>query len=70
MRNKFLCETTLYDAGNIPYEGKNCIRVLLYENIPCITLLAGVLRTPFRFHAKHYVTMYDTPLYDIINGTG
>ena len=27
MRNKILCETTLYDAGNIPYEGKNCIRV-------------------------------------------
>ena len=27
MRNKILCETTLYDAGNIPYEGKSCIRV-------------------------------------------
>ena len=35
MRNKILCETTLYDAGNIPYEGKSCIRVLLYEDIHC-----------------------------------
>ena len=39
MRNKILCETTLYDAGNIPYEGKNCIRVLLYESIPCMTFI-------------------------------
>ena len=37
MRNKILCETTLYDAGNIPYEGKSCIHVLLYEDILCMT---------------------------------
>lgn len=75
MRNKILCETTLYDAGNIPYEGKSCIRVLLYESILCMTLLAGVLRTPFRFHVKHCMTPlcmthHDEGMYDIINRTG
>jgi len=57
MRNKILCETTLYDAGNIPYEDKNCIRVLLYENIPCMTFITcGGSSNPLQVSRG---TMYD-----------
>ena len=84
MRNKILCETTLYDAGKIPYEGKSCIRVLLYESILCMTssdvslYLRGFFEPPSGFTwniMRRCMTPlctegHDEGMYDIINRTG
>jgi len=66
-----LCETNSCAKQHCmtPEISHTRIRIVYVYDIDHV-LLAGVLRTPFRFHVKHYVTMYDTPLYDIINGTG